>query len=98
MDAKEPTQNEEKVEVVPTDPQTPAEQVVTTTTLAAKAPAKSEKATDAKAPVIPKTALVSETVLPQTGEKDSHLAGLGIVSILAAMGAFFGQFFKKKES
>jgi len=98
LDAKEPTQNEEKVEVVPTDPQTPAEQVVTTTTLAAKAPAKSEKATDAKAPVIPKTALVSETVLPQTGEKDSHLAGLGIVSILAAMGAFFGQFFKKKES
>lgn len=98
LDAKEPTQNEEKVEVVPTDPQTPAEQVVTTTTLAAKAPAKSEKATDAKAPVIPKTALVSETVLPQTGEKDSHLAGLGIVSILAAMGVFFGQFFKKKES
>lgn len=98
LDAKEPTQNEEKVEVVPTDPQTPAEQVVTTTTLAAKAPAKSEKATDAKAPVIPKTALVSEIVLPQTGEKDSHLAGLGIVSILAAMGAFFGQFFKKKES
>lgn len=98
LDAKEPTQNEEKVEVVPTDPQTPAEQVVTTTTLADKAPAKSEKATDAKAPVIPKTALVSETVLPQTGEKDSHLAGLGIVSILAAMGAFFGQFFKKKES
>lgn len=98
LDAKEPTQNEEKVEVVPTDPQTPAEQVVTTTTLVAKAPAKSEKATDAKAPVIPKTALVSETVLPQTGEKDSHLAGLGIVSILAAMGAFFGQFFKKKES
>lgn len=98
LDAKEPTQNEEKVEVVPTDPQTPAEQVVTTTTLAAKAPAKSEKATDAKAPVIPKTTLVSETVLPQTGEKDSHLAGLGIVSILAAMGAFFGQFFKKKES
>lgn len=102
LDAKEPTQSGENGGVVPTDPQTPeetpSEQAVATTTLAAKAPAKSVKVADAKAPVIPKAAVVSESVLPQTGEKDNHLAGLGIVSILAAMGAFFGQFFKKKES
>lgn len=102
LDAKEPIQSEENGGVVPTNPQTPeetpSEQAVATTTLAAKAPAKSVKVADAKAPVIPKSAVVSESVLPQTGEKDNHLAGLGIVSILAAMGAFFGQFFKKKES
>ena len=73
LDAKEPTQSEENGGVVPTDPQTPeetpSEQAVATTTLAAKAPAKSVKVADAKAPVIPKSAVVSESVLPQTGEK-----------------------------
>ncbi|MFP3823366.1 LPXTG cell wall anchor domain-containing protein [Streptococcus sp. TATVAM-FAB21] len=39
----------------------------------------------------------STAQLPQTGEKDSHLAGLGILSLLAAVGAFASKCFKKKE-
>lgn len=39
----------------------------------------------------------STAQLPQTGEKDSHLAGLGILSLLAAVGAFASKYFKKKE-
>lgn len=39
----------------------------------------------------------STAQLPQTGEKDSHLGGLGILSLLAAVGAFASKCFKKKE-
>ena len=46
---------------------------------------------------VAKAKLASESILPQTGEKENHLTSLGILAVLSSLVAIFGGLFKKKE-